>query len=181
MTELLREGEQNVSNLLSRHLWRIRYFEAADCAEVSGFDQFTAAMFCFCTPVALAFSGVLFGSWGSFYFAIGAILCSLPFSQGFRFKLTMSANEVVIRRNWIGIPYWWKKTSGLYGAKFEVMGTADWGEPGSWPTREFCEVSMPDVGRYLIGTPSAAAEMSDFLTGQKVRLMRLESRHEVPN
>jgi len=106
---------------------------------------------------------------------VAVLFGAFVFSQFLRFKITLSAAGVELQRTWAGIRYA-RLLVKLDSTNFEVWGTGDWGDDGSWPIRAFCELSPNGQKRedLTIGTPRMANTIAQFLNAHKTRLLQGE-------
>jgi hypothetical protein len=162
---------------IAERLWGVRLDARPDRAVVCGFDQSPAATLCM-----YAFLAVLLVSVPVVMEAkqrllaagiLGAVFAAaVLFSQFLRFRVILSAAGVELERSWAGIRYA-RFRAALETTAFRVWGTGDWGMDGSWPMREFCEISPQGTVRadLALGTPRTAVAIARFLDAQKARFL----------
>jgi hypothetical protein len=163
---------------LADRLWGVRLELQPGKATVMGFDQSPAAMVCIYVffGILIISIPVLVESKDRIFVAemLGGVLgVAMLFVQFFRFKVVLSATGIEFERCWAGIRYA-RLSLKLDSTTFKVWGTGDWGEEGSWPIRQFCEISPNGESRQdlAIGTPRMANTIAQFLNAQKTKFLQ---------
>ncbi|MEK7485184.1 MAG: hypothetical protein AABZ60_12735 [Planctomycetota bacterium] len=88
----------------------------------------------------------------------------------FRFSVEITPSEVILIRSRLSQIYE-RKTQDFAKTRFEIWGTGDWGDEGSFPIKHFCEIQYDmKVEGEIIGSPSNAKEINEFLRKEYQRI-----------
>jgi hypothetical protein len=148
----------------------------ADSAVVTGFDHSTAVFNWWGAAAGLlpwaAIPALFLTQWwiaslGILGAAGTLALAMLPL----RYRVTVRADTVELERSWAGLVYKRVVLSNEPGLRFEVWGTGDWGEEGTWPGEHYCELISLGKSDLTVGTPREAEELARWSTLQAQRLV----------
>lgn len=89
-------------------------------------------------------------------------LCAVLLGAGLRIAVLVDGTSVRVVQSWLGLPY--RRLNFVRGTvRVDVVGTGDWGDPGTWPVAELCEL------RGLSGAQTRAVYVGRSQDRQQVR------------